>query len=732
MASPDSGFSLDSGSEHPIVQFGIFQVNRRTGELFRQGVRLKVQDQPMQVLLMLLAKAGEIVTREEIRQQLWPADTFVEFDHSVNTAIKKLRQALKDDAESPRFIETIPRKGYRFIAPVSAAASAANVAVMPIEVEPIPPQRRAFQWKIAGVVVAALLLVALGVAGFWLFQRSSRNGAILIEPFTTYPGFQDQPSLSSDGMRVAFMWSRADAQGRPAPPHIYVKQVGSEDPIQFTRGDDMELSPVWSPDGDQIAFVRCPQETQVATRCGVYVAPALGGTERLLTTVDCESDFNPAGFGSMMSWSPDGKTLALLEKAKNGLSSIFLLDVNTLQMRQLTHPVMPVLGDSSPSFSPDGSEVAFVRNGKEVSDVWVVSVKGGEPTRLSNLNQIFTPGVAWAPDGKSLIFGGFALYRVSCRGGNAEVLSSSGFFGSPSIRGNRLVMSQYNWDKRIWDFALNEKGVAPNPPKEVLSSTREQDGASFSPDGKRIVFQSMRTGFYEIWRSDADGSNLLQLTNFRGTLAGTPSFSPDGTTVIFDSRVTGHAHIFTTSAEGGPLRQVTHGNSDDVMPKYSRDGRWIYFGSNRSGSWNIWKMPASGGDAIQVTKSGGFNGYESEDGKYFYYARGTAIAGVWRVPVNGGKEEQVIPRPSAGLNGHWTIYHDTIYYADAGPNDLASPAMTLHSYDLATGRSQLLATTRLRPAWGAPGVAVSPDGKRLLLSAEDHSNSVLQIVDNFR
>ncbi|HEX6880910.1 MAG TPA: winged helix-turn-helix domain-containing protein, partial [Terriglobales bacterium] len=665
------------------MQFGIFQVNRRTAELFRQGVRLKVQDQPMQVLLMLLAKPGEIVTREEIRQQLWPADTFVEFDHSVNTAIKKLRQALKDDAESPRFIETIPRKGYRFIAPVSAGNNVSSVAVMPIEVEPIPPERKAFNWRLAGIAGGALLIGVLVLAGFWVMQRSRSGSAIQIEPFTTYPGFQDHPSLSPDGLRVAFMWSRADALGHPIPPHIYVKQVGTEDPVQLTKGDDMEVSPVWSPDGNQIAFVRFPQEIQANTRCGVYVASALGGVERLLATVDCESDFNPAGFGSMLSWSPDGKTLALLEKASSGITSIYLLDVNTLQMQQLTHPVSPTLGDSSPSFSPDGSEVAFIRNGKEVSDVWVVSAKGGEPTRLSNLNQIFTPGVAWAPDGKSLIFGGFALYRVSCSGGDVEVLSSSGYFGSPNIRGNRLVMSQYTWDKRIWDFALNERGIAPNPPKVVLASTREQDGASFSPDGKRIVFQSMRTGFYEIWRSDADGSNLLQLTNFRGTLAGTPSFSPDGTTVIFDSRVTGHAHIFTVSAEGGPLRQVTNGNSDEVMPKYSRDGRWIYFGSNRSGSWNIWKVPTSGGDAVQVTKTGGFNGYESEDGKFFYYARGTAIAGIWRVPVDGGPEEQVVPRPTAGLNGHWTIYHGTIYYADAGSNDLASLPMTLHSYDLA-------------------------------------------------
>src|SRR6202158_4484157 len=111
-----------------ILHFGTFEVDLRSGELRKQGVRVKLQEQPFHVLTVLLQRRGEVVTREELRNQNWPADTFVDFDNSLNTAINKLREALGDSADSPRFIETLPRRGYRFIAPVNGADGAARGA----------------------------------------------------------------------------------------------------------------------------------------------------------------------------------------------------------------------------------------------------------------------------------------------------------------------------------------------------------------------------------------------------------------------------------------------------------------------------------------------------------------------------------------------------------------------------------------------------------------------------
>src|SRR5580704_2804989 len=112
-----------------IVRFGLFEADLEQGELRKSGVRVKLHDQPFQILTLLIARAGEVVTREEIRQRLWPGNTFVEFDNGLNVAVKKLRVALSDDADSPRFVETVPRRGYRFIAPVAATSSVVAASI---------------------------------------------------------------------------------------------------------------------------------------------------------------------------------------------------------------------------------------------------------------------------------------------------------------------------------------------------------------------------------------------------------------------------------------------------------------------------------------------------------------------------------------------------------------------------------------------------------------------------
>src|SRR6267143_1668094 len=124
-ASPTNGAPLnmqDVGPSRGAIRFGVFEVDLRAGELRKQGVRVKLQEQPFQVLQVLLEKPGEVVTREDLRQRIWPADTFVDFDGGMNNAIKRLREALGDSAESPRYVETIPRRGYRFIGGVNGSA----------------------------------------------------------------------------------------------------------------------------------------------------------------------------------------------------------------------------------------------------------------------------------------------------------------------------------------------------------------------------------------------------------------------------------------------------------------------------------------------------------------------------------------------------------------------------------------------------------------------------------
>src|SRR5262249_39937496 len=183
-----------------------------------------------------------------------------------------------------------------------------------------------------------------------------------------------------------------------------------------------------------------------------------------------------------------------------------------------------------------------------------------------------------------------------------------------SRQGNRLAYNVSFFDSNIW--RLDRSGTAgvaaadrQSAPTRLISSTRQDHSPQFSPDGKKIVFVSDRSGTDDLWMCDTAGFHPVQLTFFDGPICGTPRWSPDGQQIVFDARLTGNADIYVMNAEGGKPRPLTSEPSHDVIPSWSRDGFWIYFCSNRSGSFQIWKMPAAGGEARQVTKQGGFEAF---------------------------------------------------------------------------------------------------------------------------
>jgi Tol biopolymer transport system component len=184
------------------------------------------------------------------------------------------------------------------------------------------------------------------------------------------------------------------------------------------------------------------------------------------------------------------------------------------------------------------------------------------------------------------------------------------------------------------------------------------------------------------------------------------------------------------SAEGGRARRLTEDLAEDIAPSWSRDGRWIYFESNRSGSTQIWKMPANGGEARQVTKGGGSVAHESMDGKFLYYTKGRNVAGIWRVPVEGGEETLVLNTHKAGYWSAWTVVEQGIYFLTA--EQLARPAIEFFSFT--TGRATEVAALAkpFRPYPNPEGLSVSPDGRWILYTQEDRADMDIMLVENFR
>lgn len=179
-----------------IARFGAFELDLKTAELRRGGIRVKLQEQPFRLLAFLLARPGEVVSREELREQLWPTD-FVDFDHSLNTAVRKLRAALDDSADNPRFVETLARRGYRFIAPVTMSGTTPAAAELPLAPPPPPPRRRG---RLAIAVLAVLALIA--VALFFVIRQRGNASRAEVEAIAVLPFINEDPATEhlSDGL----------------------------------------------------------------------------------------------------------------------------------------------------------------------------------------------------------------------------------------------------------------------------------------------------------------------------------------------------------------------------------------------------------------------------------------------------------------------------------------------------------------------------------------------------
>jgi len=190
-----------------------------------------------------------------------------------------------------------------------------------------------------------------------------------------------------------------------------------------------------------------------------------------------------------------------------------------------------------------------------------------------------------------------------------------------SHRGDRLAYTRAVEDTNIWRLEMPGPNRMASQPLNLISSTYRDEAPQYSPDGKKIVFTSARSGHMEVWVCESDGSSAVQLTSLGA--AGSPRWSPDGQRIIFDSNIEGQFELYSIDASGGRPRRTTHDSADDAVASWSRDGRWIYFVSNRTKEWQVWKMPADGGEAVQVTKHGGYVSFESLDGKFVYFFEGS-------------------------------------------------------------------------------------------------------------
>ena len=508
VALPHPVRSMDdiSTDSFRLVRFGVYELDLRAGELRKSGVRLRLQQQPLRLLSVLLERPGAVVTREELRRRLWPEDTFVDFEHGLNAAVKRLRDTLGDTADSSRFIETLPKRGYRFVAPTDVPAapiSLDSAADRATDTHAVPVVQVKRGWLLAA------LAVVIAAAGLWVYRAKPGQvlpaGSQQAVPFTTFSGQEGAPTFSPDGSQIAFAWS---PEGPRDQFDLYVKVIGSEKALQLTTHPADFLIPAWSPDGRQLAFARL-----ASGESGIYLVSALGGPERKL------ADAPLAYFvQAMLSWSPDGKSLAFFDRGPSGQEGVSQIDIATLEKRWWGSPSPECALSWAPAFSPDGTSLAVgCMVTIDLNDLYIWPIAGGTARRVARAQGDFT-GMTWTADGRSLIYAvGGDLLRVAAgvSGGQPEKLLADVAMPALSRDGKRLAFAKRGpYNVNLWQVGLTAPTRPSGPPEKLLSSSRFHGYAAFSPDGRRLAFTSDRSGSSEVWTSDGDGSNPVALTAF--------------------------------------------------------------------------------------------------------------------------------------------------------------------------------------------------------------------------
>jgi len=564
-------------------------------------------------------------------------------------------------------------------------------------------------------ITAAVLTILAAVV--WLIRgREAPDTMLHPIPLTSFLGSQDWPSFSPGGDQVAFSWD-GDRQDNF---DVYVKRIGSGPPLRLTYDPAIDMRPAWSPDGNTIALLRVSKSGRLA----VVLIPPLGGPERVVTEVAQQTD------RASLAWSPDSKWLVIFDQPVQKPAGLWLLSVETGEQRQLTS--VPVgVSDEAAAIAPDGRALGFTRLvAPNSSDLYVLALDQdlrprGEPRRLTYDNEVIW-GLAWTGDGREVVFssgspGNLQLWRLTtAKDSRPTRLFDQGEVLNVAIapRSNRLVFVRSRREMDIYRVELSSSGTEARGSMPLIASSRLDRFPSYSPDGKKIAFVSLRSGNWQLWVSDSDGTNPVQMTSFQSGEVAFPTWSPDGRQIGFIGHAEGVYQAYVVDAAGGKPRKLEALGADVGGWKWSHDGSILFPSSSRTGTYELWKIPAAGSIAEQLTRRGGGRPTESRDGKLMYYAR---PGGVWSLPLKGGMEREVFRS---------SLYAGAVEASRAGIYFIANSSVAKDG-DLMFFRFPDGPITKIDGVQARFGISLSPDDRWLTYTKMTATGSDLMLVENF-
>lgn len=692
------------------LQIGDWRFDTASYELGRDGTRERLPRRLGRLLERLAAEPGLVVPHDVLLAEVWERSHVA--PELLARAVAELRRALGDEPKSPRYIETIPKRGYRLVAAVAPDPDAPAAVVDPVAAA--VGSRRA--WRRA---LAALLAVLAAALTTWVLRQpepaapgATGNPLAQARPFTSAPGYELSPALSPDGQLLAY----AEFLDGADYSAIVVQGVDGAGRRRFDEeAGAADLRPRFSPDGRKLAFLR-----RTPARCEVRVRPVLAGESRRIA--DCA-----VGVPSSVDWSPDGARLAFTAPVATGGGSGPGLALVALADGAITPlPLPPVArgADTDPRFSPDGLQLAFARGEDSDRDLLLLELERPERPRVLSTEPSRILGLAWTPDARSLVVGsdqaGYrTLMQVDLASGEWTTLAAREGQFPDVARSGALAYELAHYDANLWWRDLRDPAATA---VRVVHSTRYDGTPTLAPDASRFVFVSTREDQETVWLRDAgrDDDQRLPLDPARRWVF--PAWSPDGTALLLTRYEGLHTTVHRHELASGRTTELTALGQQAFGAQYARDGAGIVYGVRvEPASMSLWQIDATLDAAPTPLVTDAPVVRFNADGERVVYQRGDA-PGLVVLSLGDGARTEVLPRIGAAQRWTWRLVGDLLWYVDDS-GDVA----TLRRLDLATGSDSAVATG-IEPNAVAPALDVARDGSVALYARVDEVSIDLMLA----
>jgi Tol biopolymer transport system component/DNA-binding winged helix-turn-helix (wHTH) protein len=636
---------------------GEFTVERELNTLSYNGKRLIIEPKVMALLYYLACHANVVISRDKLMEDVWRSQVS---EGAINRVVGLLRKALSDNAESPRYIQTIAKKGYRLIADVKSVPEINKIDTLSTQktVNETTLLQKLGDKKIALFSVLALLIL-LGIN--WQSLTSSTQHTFKItdpkfEQLTSKQGFEYDASLSTDEQWLVYRHRKDVTQ----PYRLYLKALDQQKSIQLTDSKYDDRSPTLSHDQSKIVFFRKGQNTCHLNLLTLNKTGQPINVEKLFQCGAVEHYSN-------VVWAPDDLSVYFTDRRDSSMPyQIYQLHLSTLKVDEITGREDNYYGDNEIALSPSGEQLLFFRNKYWGNNqVFVKNLRTKEQRKIAELGFLsWKP--SWTPDEQSIIFSdnrsGGKLKLLDITSGDIKTLyQSTQSINSPqlSASGKSIVYSTQTADVDILQRSLTKEGAQPIEDipinKLAVSSSRIDSQPVHSKDGNSLLFLSNRNGPMQLWLQKKEGiSSIESLPS--AIKIDTYAWHPDGIRAVIASSDK-NLYLLNTQANTTALIELDEHSA--AFPNFSPDGTILYFASDKSGDWQIWAYNILNKSIVQITEKGGYQIKIDNVEGHLYFTK-YRQEGIWRLDVNTQLETRVVADVNRSKN--FKVCLSSLYY----------------------------------------------------------------------